>query len=110
MQDPIDATTGAQLRRRGKNFGNVVVSTTVAGWRVGAEAIVGSSRPDNNIVSGAPVMLGGYMVINLTARYPLAKNSFIAARLENAFDEHYQTAHGFNTPGRGLFVSLGWQQ
>lgn len=110
VQDPIDTATGAQLRRRGKNFGNLVVNTTLSGWRLGAEAIVGSARPDNNIVSGAPVTLGGYKVVNLTARHAVAKNAFIAARLENAFDEHYQLAHGYNTPGRGLFVSLNWQQ
>jgi vitamin B12 transporter len=110
IQDPKDSTTGAQLRRRGKSFGNVAVNTKVDDWRVGAEAIVGSSRPDTDIVTGAPVTLGGYTVINLTARYPLKKNAFIAARLENAFDAHYQTAHGFNTPGRGAFISLGWQQ
>ncbi len=110
VQDPIDASTGAQLRRRGKNFGNLVVNTTLSGWRVGAEAIVGSSRPDNDIIKGTPVTLGGYKVVNLTARHAVAKNTFIAARLENAFDEHYQVAHGFNTPGRGLFVSLNWQQ
>lgn len=109
-QDPINTATGAQLRRRGKTFGNLSVNTTLSGWRLGAETIVGSSRPDNDIVSGAPVTLGGYTVVNLTARYPLAKNTFIAVRLENAFDEHYQIAHGFNTPGRGLFASLAWQQ
>jgi vitamin B12 transporter len=110
VQDPIDATTGAQLRRRGKNFGNLSVNTTLSGWRLGAETIVGSSRPDNNIVSGAPVTLGGYTVINLIARYSLAKNTFVAVRLENALNEHYQVAQGYNTPGRGLFASLTWQQ
>ena len=109
-QDPINTATGAQLRRRGKTFGNLSVNTTLSGWRLGAETIVGSSRPDNDIVSGAPVTLGGYTVVNLTARHPLAKNTFIAVRLENAFDEHYQVAHGFNTPGRGLFASFAWQQ
>ncbi len=109
-QDPINTATGAQLRRRGKTFGNLSVNTALSGWRLGAETIIGSSRPDNDIVSSAPVTLGGYTVVNLTARYPLAKNTYIAARLENAFDEHYQVAHGFNTPRRGLFVSLAWQQ
>lgn len=109
-QDPINTATGAQLRRRGKTFGNLSVNTTLSGWRLGAETIIGSSRPDNNIVSGAPVTLDGFTVVNLTARYPLAKNTFIAVRLENAFDEHYQVAHGFNTPGRGLFASLAWRQ
>ncbi len=110
VQDPINATTGAQLRRRGTTFGNLVANTTFAGWRLGGEVIVGSPRPDNNIATGAPVTLGGYKVVNLTARHPVGKNVHIAARLENAFDAKYQVAHGYNVPGRGLFVSLGWQQ
>ena len=110
VQDPINTVTGAQLRRRGTTFGNVAVNTTFSGWRLGSEVIVSGTRPDNDIVSGAPVTLGGYKLVNLTARRPLGNNAFIAARLENLFDEHYQLAQGFNVPGRGLFVSLGWQQ
>ncbi len=109
-QNPIDTATGAQLRRRGKTFGNLSMNTTLSGWRLGAETIVGSSRPDNTIVGSAPVTLGGYTVVNLTARYALTKNTYLAARLENVLDRYYQVAHGFNTPGRGLFVSLAWQQ
>lgn len=110
VQDPINATTGAQLRRRAATFGNLVVTTTVSGWRLGGELIVSGTRPDNNIVTSAPVTLGGYKVVNLTARRALTKSTFIAARLENAFAEKYQLAHGYNVPGRGAFVSLGWQQ
>ncbi len=110
VQDPINAITGGQLRRRGTTFGNLVANTTLAGWRLGGEVIVGSPRPDNDIATGAPVTLGGFKVVNLTARHPIGKNAHVAARLENAFDEKYQVAHGYNVPGRGLFVSLGWQQ
>lgn len=110
VQDPINATTGAQLRRRGTTFGNLVANANVASWRLGGELIVSGTRPDNDIVSGAPVTLGGYKLLNLTARHPLTKTTYVAARLENVFAEKYQLAHGFNVPGRGLFVSVGWQQ
>ncbi len=110
VQDPINLATGAQLRRRGTTFGNLMANTTVSGWRLGGELIVSGTRPDNDIVTNAPVTLGGYKLVNLTARRSLTKNTFIAARLENAFAEKYQLAQGFNVPGRGLFVSLGWQQ
>ena len=110
VQDPINTATGAQLRRRGTTFGNLVLNTTVSGWRLGSEFMFTGTRPDNDIVSGAPVTLGSYKLVNLIARHPLGKNSFIAARLENLFDERYQLAQGFNVPGRGLFVTLGWQQ
>ena len=110
VQDPINATTGAQLRRRGTTFGNLVANANIASWRLGGELIVSGTRPDNDIVSGAPVTLGGYKLLNLTARHPLTKTTYVAARLENVFAEKYQLAHGFNVPGRGLFVSVGWQQ
>lgn len=109
VQDPINAVTGAQLRRRGTVFGNVVANVQVYDWRLGGELIVSGTRPDNDIATNAPVTLGGYKLVNLTARRPITRNTFVAARLENFFDERYQLAHGFNTPGRGLFVSLGWQ-
>lgn len=109
VQDPVDETTGAQLRRRGTTFGNLTVNTTISALRLGAELIHGSSRPDNNIRTGSPLTLGSYTVVNFTARHPLGKNAYLAARIENAFDEEYMVAHGFNVPGRGVFVSLGWQ-
>lgn len=110
VQDPINLATGAQLRRRGTTFGNLVANTSVANWRLGGELIVSGTRPDNDIATNAPATLGGYKVVNLTARRALTKSTFIAARLDNAFAEKYQLAQGFNVPGRGLFVSLGWQQ
>lgn len=110
VQDPVDLATGARLRRRGSTFGNLAANTSLAGWRLGGELIVGSSRPDNHITTGAPVALGGYTLVNLTARRALTKTTYVAARLDNAFDAHYMVAHGFNVPGRGLFVSLGWHQ
>ena len=110
LQDPINAVTGAQLRRRGTNFGNLIASTAVYGWRVGGELIFSGTRPDNDIVSNAPVTLGGYTLLNLTARRQLDKNTFVAARIEKVFAEKYQLAQGFNVPGRGLFVTAGWRQ
>jgi vitamin B12 transporter len=110
VQDPINSITGAQLRRRGATFGNLVVNANYSGWRLGSEVTMSGTRPDNDIVSGAAVTLGSYKLMNLTARRELGKNAFFAARLENLFDEKYQLAQGFNVPGRGLFLSLGWQQ
>jgi vitamin B12 transporter len=110
LQDPINSVTGAQLRRRAATFWNVVAGTDYMGWRLGAELIVSGTRPDLDIVSSAALDLGSYKLVNLTAKYPLTTKSFVAARLENMFNEKYQLAQGYNTPGRGLFLSLGWQQ
>jgi vitamin B12 transporter len=55
------------------------------------------------------VQVPGYAVLSLLARFNYTRNLFIAARLENALDKEYQLVHGFNTPPRGLFVTVGWQ-
>ena len=110
VQDPINSVTGAPLRRRGNTFGNLFVNTHYLGWRLGSELIMSGNRSDNHITSGAALKLGSYKLVNFVARHDFGKKTFIAARLENFFDEKYQLAHGFSVPGRGLFVSLGWQQ
>ena len=48
-------------------------------------------------------------MVNLTARYEIDKRLFVAARLQNAFDEKYQLVNGFNPPRRGVFLTAGWQ-
>jgi vitamin B12 transporter len=50
-----------------------------------------------------------YSVLNLLARYQLSKNLWFAARLDNALDEDYSLANGYNSAGRGIFLSAGWQ-
>ena len=50
-----------------------------------------------------------YSVLNLMARYQLSKNIYFGARLENALDEDYRLVSGYNTAGRGVFLTAGWQ-
>jgi outer membrane cobalamin receptor len=39
----------------------------------------------------------------------MSKNLYFAARVENALDEKYRLVSGYNTAGRGVFFSAGWQ-
>ena len=41
------------------------------------------------------------------ARYQLSKNIYFGARLENALDEDYRLVSGYNTAGRGVFLTAG---
>jgi outer membrane cobalamin receptor len=50
-----------------------------------------------------------YSVLNVLARYQLSKNIYFGARLENALDEDYRLVSGYNTAGRGLFLTAAWQ-
>jgi len=96
------------------NFGNELARradhavTLSADWQheiinLGADVrIVGDSFDDaaNN------TELDGYITVALRASIPLTDNFEIYGRLENLFDEKFQTAAGFGTPGRGGFIGL----
>ena len=47
-----------------------------------------------------------YTLIDLRAEYQLGKQWRLQARIENAFDEDYETATGFGTLGRGYYLGI----
>jgi vitamin B12 transporter len=114
LQDVVEQQQGGPELpglRRAKAFGSVTAFRGIARWRLGAELLASGERPDVDVVTGQRLQNPnpGYTVLNLLARFEYTKNLFFAARLENALDEHYQLAHGFNTAPRGLFLTAGWQ-
>jgi vitamin B12 transporter len=95
--------------RRAKVHGALSAHRSFGQWRIGGEVLSSGPRPDNDIQTFARVQEAGYTVVNLTARYQYDRHIYAAVKLENAFDEEYRLVNGFNTAGRGLFVSVGWQ-
>ncbi len=109
LQTPVNALTGVQLIRRSTQFGNIVANTMLGGWKVGGEYAFSAKRLDTDL-DGARVELDAYQTVKLTARHDFGKQWYVAAKLENLFDERYQGAYGFNQPSRGLFMTVGWKQ
>jgi vitamin B12 transporter len=104
MQNPVDETANQDLTRRPRRFATFSANRSFGGWRVGGEWLLSGSRNDN----GHP--LGGYGVVNLSARYNISKSWYVAARVENLFNKDYETVYTYNTPKRGAYVTVGWQQ
>jgi len=52
------------------------------------------------------VTLDAYVLANLSARWQVTPSVTLVGRVENLLDEQYELAHTFNTPDRGLYVSL----
>ena len=52
------------------------------------------------------VQLSDYDVVNIRASYLISEDTKLNARLENAFDEDYETVLGYGTPGRAFYVGL----
>ena len=105
FQNPVDEQADQLLLRRARRYAAFDAARNVGSWRFGAEWLLSSERLD----SGSRT-LGGYGIVNLTARYNIDKQWFIAARVENLFDKQYQLAYPYNTQGLAGFVTLGWRQ
>jgi len=114
FQDPVEQDSTAeppqQALRRAKTLAALAAHRSFGAWRIGAEWRASGERRDRSITdSTATVFEPAYSVLNLMARYQLSKNLWFAARLDNALDEDYRLVNGYNTAGRGIFLSAGWQ-
>ena len=50
--------------------------------------------------------LAGYTLADLTVSVPLTDRVEVFGRVENIFDESYETAAGYGSPGRGAFIGV----
>ena len=64
-----------------------------------------SDRFDN---AANTVRLPGFGTVDLHARYAVNQDWSLALRLNNVGDKFYETAYGYNQPGRAAFVTLNW--
>ena len=71
---------------------------------LGIDVLAAGERKDFGFPS--PVTLDGYVLANLTARWQVTRSLALVGRIENLFDEQYELADTFNTPDRGVYVSV----
>lgn len=112
FQNPVDETSGLQLIRRAKNFGNLGVSHDFDRLNLGAEVRYSGARQDMNFNAypSSTVILSAYQILNLTAHYRIDKHLTALGSLGNVFNRNYSEVYGYNTLGRTLFVGLNYQQ
>jgi vitamin B12 transporter len=112
FQDPKDADTGQQLRRRAKAFGLISASYASGPFKGGIEwKLVGTRYDDPNWLTGVnQVRMGGYNLTNLFAEYAMAKDWKAFARIDNLFDRNYDVARSttviYGTPGISAFAGI----
>lgn len=67
----------------------------------------GSSEDiDFGVFPEETVKLGGYVLVDLRTSYRLTDNLELYGRLENLFDERYETALNFGSPGRAGYIGV----
>jgi vitamin B12 transporter len=73
-------------------------------WSINASASYSGERFDGTN------RLGSYAIAGFSGSYKLTNEWSVLARIDNAFDETYQSVYGYNQPPRSLFVGLRWQR
>jgi vitamin B12 transporter len=105
LQNPKDLTTGKQLARRAKQVATLAANTPVGNWQMGAEAqLVGQRYNDAANLQ----KLHGYGLLNLYASTRIGKSWTLLGRVDNLGDVDYETARGYATGGRTVYVGLKW--
>jgi vitamin B12 transporter len=105
-QNPINTDINLQQARRAKEFGSVDLNQQLGQYQIGGLLYWSGSRKDNDFDT---TTMASYTVLNLYASYRIDKEWVARLRVENAGNTNYELASGYNTPGRGAFVTLQYQ-
>ena len=102
LTDAEDRTTGLTLARRPRHAATLTgeVQPTAAVTLAADLRIVSDSFDD----AANLVRLDGYATLTLRGSWQVNQQVELFGRVENLWDEEYQTAAGYATAGRGAFV------
>ena len=103
----LDATNrdnGRQLARRPRNTAQVSVDAGLGhGLSIGGNVQMVDRRFDD--VANMR-RLPGYVLVDLRAAWSLTERLEVYGRIENLFDERYETVFQYGSPGRGAWVGV----
>ncbi len=101
--DARDTENDFELGRRARDKAMLGVSRAWGAFEAGVEVLGVGQRYNTNTETDP---MGGYGLVNLTARYAISGELAVEARFNNLFDKQYETVSGYNTPGFNAFVGL----
>ncbi len=104
--DPRNLQTGKLLDRRAQRQATAGADWRQGAWRFGASVLYVGDRFDD---TSNTKPLDAYTVVDLYATWQFARDTSVQFKLLNATDKRYETAYGYNQPGRSAFVTLRWQ-
>ncbi|CAM5188518.1 TonB-dependent receptor [Oligella ureolytica] len=106
FMDAKDDITDKNLMRRARQVYRAGVEQSYGRFDVGAEFMHIGSRYDDLANN---TRLGGYGVVNLSAKVQLSKEFSAQVYWNNIFDKKYAPVHGYRGQGSNVFVNLSWQ-
>ncbi|WP_137894788.1 TonB-dependent receptor [Ramlibacter sp. 2FC] len=108
LLDARNARDGSKLRRRADEQLTASLDYATGAWKLGGTLLAVSKRFDVDS-NGNTVSLGGFATMDLHADRALSRDWTLQARLNNLADKQYETARGFNQPGRAVYLTLRYQ-
>jgi vitamin B12 transporter len=113
IQDPRNNDNDKILARRSKQHGSLWLGQHWGDWEFGGEVITSGKRYND---ADNAIKLGGYTLVNLTAKYQIDDDWSVNARINNLLDKQYTlattastfslTSPDYSTMGTNLFVSV----
>jgi vitamin B12 transporter len=104
--DARNQLTGKKLARRADLQFSGTLSYALDSWTLGTTLLSTSDTFDN---ATNTVSLGGYSTLDVFASKKIRKDWAIEGRVINLGDKFYQTAQGYNQPGRAAYLTLRYQ-
>ena len=98
--DAKDLATNKRLPLRADHQGSLTADYQIGAWNLGAALLAVGSRPDG------PVTLASYETLDLRARWRLAPQWQLEARLQNATDRAIEPARDYQSPGRQGWIGV----
>lgn len=100
------ANFGRQLPRRARETANADVTYS---WNFGLTTTLAVQRTGRSFDNAANTFeLESYTLVDLRAAYEYSPALQIYGRIENLFDESYQTTRRYGSVGRGGFAGFRW--
>ncbi len=104
--NPRNELNGLLLPRRAKQQVALAADRRVGAWRYGGSLLHVGQRFEDVANSRS---LAPYSTLDLFADWQVAKDWSLQAKLNNLTDRQYETAYGYNQPGRAFYLTLRWQ-
>lgn len=105
LLDARNELNNRKLQRRADEVLTASLDHRIGAWNWGASVQLVSERFDD---AANTRRLPGFGTVDLHARYAVNKDWSLALRLNNLGDKFYETAYGYNQPGRAAYVTLNW--
>jgi vitamin B12 transporter len=102
----INETTDQRLLRRASWVANLAAAYDPGPWNAGLEMSVVGPRDDLDINTFQRIELASYTLVRLVGAWRLSSAITLRARVENLFDETYETVSGYNTLPRTVIVGV----